>query len=317
MALRFVLCVALERAYFPPGHIDRQLLQQANRWLARRLQGYDDRLLVVGRHFTTDQELLEVLVPYGLESAERRLADPDEENDGDSISATVSSWLQSAHSSAVPALLAGTAAGSGGYGTEGWWWTGIEAADDSSEAVADILLATTSPTFKRQAATWAAILEEDYDSDSGDEYAEHELRLLALTLARWLTGFDAACENTFFDFDYADGASAAELSGLRLGYEAGRLLSSDPDDTSEATLLALATRACLEERTGTIHSVLSDAFGGNAQLFWSLYLSIWPRLNESVEDSFESLVGLRQADYSELERPWRFVSEGWIDLSEE
>ena len=75
--------------------------------------------------------------------------------------------------------------------------------------------------------------------------------------------------------------------------------------------------ACLRDRADGIRALLSGAFGGDSALFWSLYSSIWPKLSRPMEESVEDLLGLRTVDMGDIDRPWRFVTEGWIEFEEE
>lgn len=75
--------------------------------------------------------------------------------------------------------------------------------------------------------------------------------------------------------------------------------------------------ACLDERMGDISATLSNAFGSDSLLFWSLYRSIWPNLKRSSTDNMEDLLGLSHVEMSDIDRPWRLVTDGWIDFAEE
>ena len=147
--------------------------------------------------------------------------------------------------------------------------------------------------------------------------------MTALTLARWLNGFDAATENNFYDFSATDALDAIGFDKLRLGYEAGNTLGDEldelvfgdslPNDEMGSELLL----ACLRARNGRLRNALSSAFGGNASLFWSLRTSIWQEFRKPANQAMDSLVNLHTADVSELDEPWRFVTDGWIDFEEE
>ena len=144
-----------------------------------------------------------------------------------------------------------------------------------------------------------------------------------VAMARWLVGFDAATENNFYYFSASDTVRVAGLDELRLGFEAGRRHESelgdyfDGNDESDDGLAGACLLACLDERMGTVRNTLSNAFGGDSLLFWSLYRSIWPDLKRSSDDNMEGLLGLQDVDMGDIDRPWRFVTDGWIDFAEE
>jgi len=142
-------------------------------------------------------------------------------------------------------------------------------------------------------------------------------------LARWLRGFDAATENNTYHFSVPDAIHAAGLDALRLGFEAGRNHASELIDyfdgkaQTDRELAAMCLLTCLRERNATIRASLSDAFGGDLLLFWSLYRCIWPDFKRSSDDNMEGLVGLRDVDMCDIDHPWRFVTDGWLDYAEE
>ena len=90
------------------------------------------------------------------------------------------------------------------------------------------------------------------------------------------------------------------------------------DDLGPALLLA-----CLRQRNGRVRDALSHGVGGDASLFWSLHTSILQSFTAEVfrkpaDQALDDLLSLRTAaEMGELDGPWRFVTEGWIDFSEE
>jgi hypothetical protein len=311
MPLRLVLALVVS------PHIDQSLdgldvalLQKANCWLSRRLTGKYDELLVVGSGFADEAALLTSLSKYGLGGAELRVVDPDAEYDADEIGIIVKNWLRTKQKNAIPAFLPTGLVEGVSYPSDGWWWTGISPVDDEHGDLAEVLSTVGPDSFREQAATWAEVLMQVRGTEDDDEdVANYENGLMTLTLARWLAGFDAASENNFFNFDYEHAVRAAGIDDLRLGFEAGRDHGSDLDDSfaghevREEGLLGAAARVCIEARTPRLRELLSEAFSGDAQLFWVLHSSIWPRMHESSRDALESLLGLRQDDFSELEQP--------------
>jgi hypothetical protein len=156
-----------------------------------------------------------------------------------------------------------------------------------------------------------------------DDYLGYECGMTVATLARWLTGFDAATEHNFYDFDFSAVVQSAGIDLLRLGIEAGRDHASDlagefeDPGLDESDLSEACLRPCLANRTYPLRQALSDAFGGDGALFWSLYRSIWPNYKKASDDNMEDLLGLRETSMREIDRPWQFVTMGWVDFSEE
>ena len=306
------------------------LLQRANAWLQRRNSGTRDDLLLIGAGFADEPAFRAMLKSYGLANAEIAVIPPDEfdESDGTALGECVeliaAGWISKHHSNAIPVCKWSELIYDAAYPADGWWWAGLEAADDEQSILADILGELLPDAFSKQALTWATIIAEcDGLNCGGDEHEAHEAAMQTVTMARWLTGFDAATENNFYDFSAAEAVEAAGLDTLRLGFEAGRNHESeladyfDGNDEADEGLAAACLLACLEERTGTVKAILTNAFGSGSLLFWSLYRSSWPDLKRSSGDNMEGLLGLRDVDMSDIDRPWRFVTEGWIDFAEE
>ena len=310
--------------------LDPKLLQKANAWLQRRNAKVSDDLLLIGVGFVDEPAFQAMLKPYGLAGATVGVIPPDEfdENDGTAIGEFVesiaASWISTHHSNAVPVVKWEEILPDTAYPLDGWWWVGLEATDDEQSSLADILNELLPDAFKKQALAWATLFAEcDGFSAYGEEHETHEAAMKTVALARWLTGFDAATENNFYDFSTSDAIRSAGLDDLRLGFEAGRNHESelgdyfDGNDEGDEGLAGACLLACLDERMGTVKATLSDAFGGDSLLFWSLYRSIWPDLKRSSDDNMESLLGLTDVDMGDLDRPWRFVTDGWIDFAEE
>lgn len=306
------------------------LLQKANAWLQRRGANVSDDLLLIGAGFADEVAFKAMLKPYGLASAEVSVIPLDELNPSDGIALSESvepiaeTWISNHHDSAIPVINWRPLVPDAAYPGDGWWWVGLEAKDDEQSNLADILVELLPNAFKKQALTWATIIAEAEGlSSDGEGHEVHEAAMQVVALARWLTGFDAATENNFYDFLASDAIHVADLDALRLGFEAGRNHESelsdyfDGNEESDGGLAGACLLACLDERMGSVRSTLSDAFGGDSLLFWSLYRCIWPDLTCPSDDSFEGLVGLRDVDMGDIDRPWRFVTGGWIDFAEE
>ena len=115
----------------------------------------------------------------------------------------------------------------------------------------------------------------------------------------------------------------AGLDTLRLGFEAGQNHGSelgdyfDGNDETDEGLAAACLMACLGARMGEIRAGLFNAFGSNSLLFWSLYRSIWPDFKRSSDEDMNGLLSLNDIDMADIDRPWQFVTHGWIDFAEE
>lgn len=310
--------------------LNPSLLRKANAWLQRRNANISDDLLLIGVGFIDEPAFQAMLKPYGLAGSEIAVIAPNEfdESDGtalgESMEAIAASWISKRHGNAIPIVKWSGLVPDAAYPTDGWWWVGLEAKDDEQSSLAGILEELLPVAFKKQALAWVTLFAEcDGFSAYGEEHETHEAAMKTVALARWLTGFDAATENNFYDFSASVAIRAAGLDELRLGFEAGRNHESelgdyfDGNDETDEGLAGACLLACLDERMGAVRATLSGAFGGDSLLFWSLYRSIWPDLKRSSDDNMEGLVGLRDVDMGDIDRPWRFVTDGWIDFAEE
>jgi len=310
--------------------LDPKLLREANAWLQRRNANVSDDLLLIGVGFVDESAFQAMLKPYGLAGARIGVIPPDEfdESDvtalGQSVESIAASWISKHHSSAIPIVKWTELLPEATYPVDGWWWVGLEAKNDEHSSLAGILGELLPDAFTRQALTWATIIaESDGLNAFGEEHEVHAAAMKTVALARWLVGFDAATENNFYDFSASHAIRAAGLDELRLGFEAGRNHESelsdyfDGNDETDEGLAGACLLACLDERMGAVRTTLSDAFGGDSLLFWSLYRSIWPDLKMSSIEDMDDLLNLRLNDDGELDRPWQFVTEGWIDFAEE
>lgn len=330
MSFKLSLIALIYQNAATDSDLDPKLLHKANAWLQRRTANISDDLLLIGVGFFDEPAFQAMLKPYGLAGANINVVPPDEfdETDGtalgDSVESIAASWIAKHHSSAIPIVKWGELLPHATYPFDGWWWVGLEAKDDEQSSLAAILNDLLPGAFKPQALTWAAIIYEcDGLSPDGEEHEVHEAAIKAVALARWLTGFDAATENNFYDFSASEAIDSAGLDTLRLGFEAGRNHEVelgdyfDGNDGTDEGLAAACLLACLDERMGEIRATLSNAFGSDSLLFWSLYRSIWPDLKRSSDDNMEGLLGLSDVEMADVDRPWRFVTDGWIDFAEE
>ncbi len=314
-----------------PG-LDIALLQKANAWLQRRNAGFDDDLLVVGVGFENESDLAAMVKPYGLGDAQLAVEHLDRDDDpselGECMSRVVSRFRCREAISIVnwKGLIECDA-----YPLDDWWWVGLETVDDEQANSLEVVIRNLVPdAFRETAMTWVAILAARMNLNArGEDPEVYEAHMTALTLARWLNGFDAATENNFYDFSTADALRATNFDTLRLGFEAGHSHGEElgslvyGEDVSDDELGPALLLACLRERTGQVRDALSSVFGGNASLFWSLRTSILQsftaeEFRKPANQAMDDLLNLRaSAEEGDLDRPWRFVSDGWIDFSEE
>lgn len=314
-----------------PG-LDAALLQKANAWLQRRNAGFDDDLLVVGIGFEGESALATMVKPYGLGDAQLTVEYLDRYDDsyelGESMSRVVSRFRPSGAISIVnwKAFVENNA-----YPMKGWWWVGLESVDDEQASSLEVVIRNLVPdAFRNTTMTWAAILAACMDLNArGEDHEVYEAHMTALTLARWLNGFDAATENNFYDFSAADAISATSFDTMRLGFEAGHNHGDElgslvyGEDLSDDDLGPALLLSCLRQRNAQVRDALSHVFGGNASLFWSLRTSILQsftaeEFRKPANQAMDDLLNLRtSAEVGDLDRPWRFVTDGWIDFSEE
>jgi len=180
-----------------------------------------------------------------------------------------------------------------------------------------------------KAETWLTILGHALDLDAEaiecEVFQQQRGTAFVATLCEWLHGFEAASGNSYNDFDPSSVISSIGPSDFFLGFEAARLSRinfdvfceeyecADTFDQLSNTSLKLVTK----ELRSDLREALSSFFGGDSQLFWSLYSAIWPKLDLPMDKAFADLVSLRFVEYSELVSPWYFVTEGWCDSADD
>ena len=316
---------------YPPSSDDETnlsaaLLQKANAWLQRRNAGFDDDLMVVGIGFEDESALKAMVKPYGLGQArltvEHLDRDYDEYELGECMSRVVSRFRQR---EAISIVNWNELVENNVYPIDGWWWVGLESVDDEQASALEVVIRNLVPDPLMQTAmTWAAIIAVCMDLNAvGEDHEVYEAHMTALTLARWLNGFDAATENNFYDFSAGDAIDATALNTLRLGFEAGHNHGGElgefvyGDDAADDDLGPALLLTCLRARNARLRNALSGAFGGNASLFWSLYTSIWQDFKKPACQIMDDLLNLSTAGEGDLDGPWRFVTEGWVEFSEE
>ena len=300
----------------------------ANAWRGRCSAGYHDDLLVIGDGFRDQKELEAILTPYGLAhvavalECEAEDIDPRDatEPSWEAIGIAANKWYRSKHADAIPALTWSSLVPDAEYSSDGWWWVGVEAPGDSRGEHTPILLQLLPGRFGAQAASWAEVLAclRKTPGDD-DDHNEHANAMMAIVLARWLCGFDAASGNSFYRFSATEAFEVAGVDPLRLGFEAGRLRIGELEAAFDGQveldhgLVAATLLECVKARTGQLRDSLSRSFGGDSALLWSLHSTIWPNFEQPAWDYCDDFVNLRSSQAGDLEHAWAFVHYGWAE----
>ncbi len=306
-------------------HIEEPDLQErAIGWRRRKQAGFQDSLLLVGEEFQSEGEFKAFLEPYGLADADLAvIQDAYDEVRGELMESVVEPWLSEKHPGAVGFIEWSKYCEPDSYPLDGWWWTGVEAYAEELSSVYGRMAKFVPYDFKTQVSTWLAFVLEDrvkwlFENDAED----FEVCMLAISLSRWLTGFDAITGNNFYDFSYHDAAAEFLINPFRLGLEAGQASSNDlleellSEETSDDELPAILLRHCLSVRNhgAEIPSSLKRAFGSDTALLWGAYSSIWPNLRKSMAEAANDLISLGQIlDVGDLMKIYQFVCDGWGD----
>jgi hypothetical protein len=316
---------------YPPSSdqpdLDVALLKKANAWLQRCNAGFDDRLLLVGIGFDDESALAAMVKPYGLSDAQLTVEHLERDEGayelGECMARAVWRIRRPAAISIVnwKGLVENDA-----YPLDGWWWVGLESVDDEQASELEVVIRNLVPvSFRETTMTWVAIIAACMGLNAvGENHEVYEAHMTALTLARWLNGFDAANPNNFYEFSAANAVDFCGFNTMRLGFEAGYNHGEKlgelvyGDDLADDKLGPALLLACLRSRNDWVCKALSRAFGGDTALFWSLYASIWPVFRKPMTQAINDLHDLKvSAEVGDLERLWRFVSDGWIEFSEE
>jgi hypothetical protein len=323
-----LIVVEVVRAPVPPIEAASQetlrLLRLANSWLQRRADRFPDDLLLIGTGFDSESSFRGALVPYGFDSAKLIVLGPvlaeDPEDEGKDIASLLSAWLDKNHKGALP-LAGWPAMPVPVLYPNDLWWLGIKAVNGRSAFEAGLASLIPLP-FSVQAATWSEVFEHAHDTTGGGS-AQDELRewLAVAGYARWLAGFSAASDDTFFDFDYSVVEQAFELDRFSLGFEAARECLDDVSDAFDSQSVEDATtsavKALLRTNRYFDESEIRAFFGGKVQLFFTLHTSIWPDRSRPTSEVVAALCGLETADFDDIQQPWRFVADGdWSFIDE-
>lgn len=303
----------------------QRLLQLANVWLQRKAAGHADALLLVGVGTDSEEELLKVVRPFGLAAADLEVVGVEDkeavEEIGETVGDCLGSYLRRKHPGAIPLMAWPNQFREAGY-PDDLWWLGFECPEADAGDWADCIKALVPPPFDAQAATWGAVLEAIADLDDGDGPRQHLVAgLAAASLARWLSGFNAASGNQFFSFDYEDAANECGLDPFMIGFEAGvhhaTEVEAEMDGRDATDLLRFTMRELLASGRYLDTGALCSYFGSSVTLFFSMYTSIWPKRDKAAGDTGEELVSPSGDDVGEVSGPWRFVAyDDWADIDD-
>ncbi len=340
---------------FPPRANSRKdvaLLRAANRALVRKAAGAADTFLFILAGYYHQEKAAAAIAAYGFPSAcciyiiadspALPIATPSSELEDaickaldeqaeekafeeakDKIGPTIKEWLAREHPSAI-------AYSNCEYDSTLFWWTGIEQCDDvfNWPFKTDEFAAELPESHSLRAGTWLAILGHATDlhaeaNHSYDEMAGNLAAVRAATLCEWLCGFEAACGNGWNNFDPDSVSRSLGFDDFYLGFELSRLSGNTIEDVSDehdgdiSDLRSIALSAITADHRSDLRNALSTFFGGDSALFWSLHSSIWPSFDEPMTELATALLNTSDFDgLAELDVPWRFVTEGWCDESE-
>ena len=324
MSLNLSLVVTLfQTQVVDKAILNVDLLQKANAWLQRLNAGQKDQLIIVGVGFQNLEVLKNTVTPYGLGDADLITAIGDKEDDGVEIDQAIAkAVVQLRWMDTITIVNWKNLEINENYPLDGWWWVGVKSTHNETAIFLDAEVRDlVQKPFQKTYSTWLSILTNPLDLDVNDgDYFEYEAKMNALTLARWLNGFNASTDNSFYDFDCKEAINKLGPHVIRLGLEAAY---SDDDQVRDLVYVEVADNMelepailllCLRQRTDDVRTTLVKAFGNEASLFWSLYDSIWPELEKPMDQVMDDLLNLTTSvEMGEIERPWLFVTKGWIN----
>ncbi len=334
MTLRYVIASVWGGGGFPPEENSAReilLLRTANRAMVRQHEGHSDAFLFVFVGNYEEQETSKALKSFGFSNVhiafypcedEESPNHPEWECIQEAASDEISAWLRTHHPGALPKFPKE-------YGELEFWWTGIEAEDfdDDEWGIPVSAFSQILPySHSAKAETWLQILTEavtDFGIYDNDMQRNHNA-IIAATLCEWLHGFEAASGNGYNHFEASTAIDLLDIDKFYLGCRYSNISqSSDIDELLEEAegdierLPELALCALTEEARWELRSSLSDYFGGDSGLFWVLYSTIWPKLDRPVNEALCCTLDLSEIEYSELEQPWLFVTEGWTESADD
>ena len=294
-------------------------------WLRRRQAGFQDSLLLIGEEFSSEDEFKAFMKPYGFADADLAVIQDtcDEESWRELVQAVVEAWLYEKHPTAVSFIEWSKYCDSDTYPQDGWWWAGVEAYEEEISSVYSRMVEFVPGDFKKKVSTWLAFVLEDrvkllFENDAED----FEVCMLAISLSRWLTGFNAVAGNNSYDFDYQGAVRQFPINHLRLGFEAGQTSSENlveellNEETSNDEVPAILLRHCLSVRNsdGEIPLLLKRAFGSETALLWGAYSSIWPDFRKPMAEAVNDLMSPGHVlDMGDLMKFHQFACDGWGD----
>lgn len=334
--LKHVVVFAATHDHFPPlkdSEADIELLRAANLAMKRKLNGHkDDFLFLLPSKYRADG-FERGIEEYGFPDPTLITLDDegspenlfyDEDALRDEIALAIDQWISHHHPGAIP--VATTA-----YASRLTWWAGIEHADHVFDWAfsASQFESELPASAKGRAETWLTVLGHVIDlhevqADCRDQMGIEKASSYAATLCEWLHGFEAASDNDFNRFDPQSVVQSLAISEVFLGFQAACLFGNtleafleeydcDLDDFTGPALKLLTADLRGEVRRG-----LSQFFGGNALLFFTLYRSIWACYGMRTGDSLNDLCCEDgQESFATLEVPLSFVSEGWCDEADD
>lgn len=324
--MNFVLVRLVHRpvSEFLPD-VDSDLHKIGATWRQRKEAGHPDALLIIGAGFESTQQLQVFLTPCGLNEAElATFLQNYPEGLGEQVEKILNDWIYDNHGSAIPILERMPKFCESSYPPAGWWWMGIESKQEELSSIYSGMENLLPFDFKRSASTWLELLLDAnnlwlFESDRQD----HEVCLLALTLTRWLCGFDAITGNNSYRFSASSALDAVPINSARLVYEAATKCEAmiayefSDENTENRYLPSACLHACLVERTPALAASFRHLFGGDTALLWSLYASIWPNYQRPASRAVEDFVSLDYLPVGDFAPLWQFVTEGWVDLADE
>lgn len=302
------------------------LLKLANTWLQRKVDGFQDSILLIGVNFPSTKELQEKVGPLGLGDADLEVVQLEEgEYLGELIEPVLSRWLYAKHRSAVSFLHWRDIQGERFYPDLNWWWMGVETMPaDELSLIHEAMMKMLPAEFKSQAPTWLELLMRDSPVGMFDsEQVNFEIVMNALGICRWLHAYNQVSKNGFFEFDYREALRIFPVDLMRLSKESfqdnvdATAEAFDDEDATQDQLAAACLRVCLANRSFSLAQTLRNSFNNPGALLWALHTSIWPALTIPMNEAFNQLVADRAIELGNVMPQWEFVTEGWMQLNDE
>jgi hypothetical protein len=320
-----VVCTPIPDVNVPSVRAQR-LLRLANAWLRRRALGEGDSLHLIGEGVPTADEFRSALVPFGLDAA--TISVVDRQDDGTAaggdpdVESVIEPWLKASHGTAIPLAVVPEKFRAAGY-PDSMWWLGIECAEPDIGEWTECIAAAAPEPFRSQASSWDAVLYAAVGrlDREGTAVSEFRTGLAVASLARWLAGFSAVSGDRHFDFDYEGVHQNFGLDDFRLGFEAalhhGGALGDEFEAGDVQRLRGRASKELLRSGRYFDPQALCDFFGGSASLFFSMYSSIWPKLNLPCGNVFDELLSLRRTSFADIDHAWQFVDQDdWTPIDD-